>query len=410
VKSPIRVLALLPAPPGALCHGTSLRAFQLLRRLGVGFQITVAHQTPLDFAACPNQVEVPWPTIALESSSRRLPLGPLRWRQTLGLGEPYAYSEQAALQLRDLSAEQRFDVVLAYHPAMLRYAAALPGLAVVADLVDDPTCALWSELRLTRSAVHALRLLKHLAEQFHYQRSLCPRAWCCFLASETEVNRFRRLIPRARVAALPNGVDLGTLRPSGQPPEPSRLLFTGNFRSRPNLDAVRHFHREVFPAIVRARPEVQWELAGVNAELVDRAIGSDPRTTISGSVPDLRPLFDRAAVVVSPAVSGGGIKNKVLEAWAMRKAVVATPLGAAGLRARDGENLLIARTPAAFAALVVDLLRQPARAEQLGAAGRRTAERHYNWQPRAAQLAASLEQAAASRRGQSARADSVNAR
>jgi glycosyltransferase involved in cell wall biosynthesis len=209
------------------------------------------------------------------------------------------------------------------------------------------------------------------------------------------VQRLRRLVPNARVEPLPNGVDLDHFRPTGRKPEPLRLLFTGNFLSRPNVDAVRQFHRRVLPVISRHCPDVRWELAGANFGAVEPVVASDPRVEGSSALADLRPAFERAAVVVSPLVSGGGIKNKVLEAWAMGKAVVATPLGAAGLRIRDGENLLLAHTPAGFAARTLELLEQPRRAEQLGLAGRATARQRYTWSAQSALLTELLDRVVA---------------
>ena len=391
----VQLLVLLPAPPGALSHGTSLRAYHLLRRLDDRYRITVAHLAPPGPLNYPAIVDVPWPSHALGDLSPVPAARFARWRRTALLGSPYSYSALVLERLQLLTRRQSFDLVLAYHPMTLPYALDLRGLPVIADLVDEPTIALWRQLSLTRSPGESLRLLKRMAEWVHFERTYCPKARCCLLASEAEVGRLRRLVPNASVEHLLNGVDLDHFRPTGMKPEPLRLLFTGNFLSRPNVEAVRHFHRRIFPAIARHRPDVRWELAGANSGAVERVVADDPRVEVSGALADLRPAFERAAVVVSPLVSGGGIKNKVLEAWAMGKAVVATPLGAAGLWIRDDENLLLARTSTGFAARTLELLEQPRRAEQLGRAGRATARERYTWDLQAAKLTELLDRVVA---------------
>ncbi|HEY3190636.1 MAG TPA: glycosyltransferase family 4 protein, partial [Solirubrobacteraceae bacterium] len=100
---------------------------------------------------------------------------------------------------------------------------------------------------------------------------------------------------------------------------------------------------------------------------------------VTGFVPDLRPWLARAEVVVVPVREGGGVRGKVLEAWAAARPVVTTARGVAGLAAHDGENVLVADDVAVFAGHVVRLLADAELRRRLGAAGRRTAETRYDW-------------------------------
>jgi glycosyltransferase involved in cell wall biosynthesis len=97
-------------------------------------------------------------------------------------------------------------------------------------------------------------------------------------------------------------------------------------------------------------------------------------------VDDVRPYLGRSAVFVCPMRLGAGIKNKILQAWAMARAVVATPVACGGLRAVDGENLLVAASDEQFAASVVQLLNDPAKRESLGSKGRDTVLGYYTWE------------------------------
>jgi glycosyltransferase involved in cell wall biosynthesis len=96
-------------------------------------------------------------------------------------------------------------------------------------------------------------------------------------------------------------------------------------------------------------------------------------------VPDIRPYVAPASVYVCPLRWGTGVKNKVLAALAMGKAVVATPQSIEGLDLRPGIDLLIASDPADFAARVTHLIANPRDAARLGAAGRETVSRKYSW-------------------------------
>jgi glycosyltransferase involved in cell wall biosynthesis len=108
---------------------------------------------------------------------------------------------------------------------------------------------------------------------------------------------------------------------------------------------------------------------------------------VTGTVPDVRPYLQHAAVVVAPLRLARGIQNKVLEAMAMRKAVVASPAAAEGIDAELGAELLVAETPSAQAALITALLTDPIRARTVGAAARTRVCGRYSWAARLAPLA-----------------------
>jgi glycosyltransferase involved in cell wall biosynthesis len=100
-------------------------------------------------------------------------------------------------------------------------------------------------------------------------------------------------------------------------------------------------------------------------------------------VEDIRPFLDRATVFVCPMRMGAGIKNKILQAWAMEKPVVATSTAIGGLRASPGENIVVATGPKAFAGAVVALLRDPSARQHLGKHGRDTVLTFYSWEQQA---------------------------
>jgi glycosyltransferase involved in cell wall biosynthesis len=104
-----------------------------------------------------------------------------------------------------------------------------------------------------------------------------------------------------------------------------------------------------------------------------------PGVTVTGFVPDIRAHIAAAAVYVVPLRMGGGTRLKVLEAMAMRSAMVSTRLGCEGFPLTDGEEALFADDAETFARSAIALLQNPARREHLGEAGRRFVEAHYGW-------------------------------
>jgi glycosyltransferase involved in cell wall biosynthesis len=139
-----------------------------------------------------------------------------------------------------------------------------------------------------------------------------------------------------------------------------------------------------------------------------RALASD-HVAVTGTVDDVRPYLARGTVFACPMRLGSGIKNKILQAWAMARPVVATPASLGGLAAVDGVNLVVREDNRGFADAVVDLMRDAGRAAQLAAGGRATVEREYAWPQRALQFESVLNDAVERWRAEASRSPSAHA-
>jgi glycosyltransferase involved in cell wall biosynthesis len=147
----------------------------------------------------------------------------------------------------------------------------------------------------------------------------------------------------------------------------------------PNVTAVLHYYQQILPHIRRELPQVRLIVAGRDPAPEIAALASDPYVTVTGYVDDMRPWLARSCVMICPMTSGSGIKNKVLEALAMARPVVATTLGIEALEVTDQCELVIADQPAEFAAAVLRLLRDPDVRKRMGAAGRQLVMQRYTW-------------------------------
>ena len=123
---------------------------------------------------------------------------------------------------------------------------------------------------------------------------------------------------------------------------------------------------------------MRFHIVGRSPTDAVRALGSDA-VAVSGTVPDVRPYLQHAAVVVAPLRLARGLQNKILEAMAMGRPVVAAQECAEALTAEPGSELLCAADADAFVQAVDHLLREPQRAAAVGAAGRQHVMRHYSW-------------------------------
>jgi glycosyltransferase involved in cell wall biosynthesis len=148
----------------------------------------------------------------------------------------------------------------------------------------------------------------------------------------------------------------------------------------PNRSAVRFFGRDIWPRLRAAHPGLIWRLVGKNPDAVSGFIKGEERVEVTGEVEDAVAELARAEVAVAPLLAGSGTRLKILEAWSAGTPVVSTRIGAEGLPVRDGEHLLLADEPVAFADAVSRLLECRGLRERLAAAGRLLLEKEFTWE------------------------------
>jgi glycosyltransferase involved in cell wall biosynthesis len=159
-----------------------------------------------------------------------------------------------------------------------------------------------------------------------------------------------------------------------------RVTFLGGLHWPPNAEGASWFVRDIWPRVRAQAPEAVLTIIGKDPPRPLARLGrASAGVEITGFVPDPSSFLSETAAFIVPLQAGGGMRVKILDAWSRGLPVISTRLGAEGLLARDGENLLLADDPEAFARAVVRVLREPTLAARLADGGRRTVEDHYDW-------------------------------
>jgi sugar transferase (PEP-CTERM/EpsH1 system associated) len=232
-------------------------------------------------------------------------------------------------------------------------------------------------------ATHPLRrayLRRQWRRMVAFERAQCRRFDHVVAVSAEDAAWFAREYGVSDVSSVSTGVDTEYFRPTGtERQEPRRLIYTGSMDWMPNADAVSYFTDAILPAVAAEAPDVSLDIVGRNPSPAVLSLARDPRVRVTGTVPDVRPYLEAARVFIVPLRVGGGTRLKIFEAMAMEKAIVTTAVGAEGLPVRDGEHVLLADTPAAFAKAVVRLLRDPAYAAALGAQAAQLVRSRFGW-------------------------------
>jgi glycosyltransferase involved in cell wall biosynthesis len=173
-------------------------------------------------------------------------------------------------------------------------------------------------------------------------------------------------------------VDTTAFQPAPGDAPREGIVFVGGYTWFPNRDGMEYFASAILPHIREARPDVPVFWVGrAGPEVEERFAGHGVEVT--GYVEDIRPRVHRAACFVVPIRVGGGTRLKILDAWALGKAVVSTSPGSEGLAVKQGKNMLVEDDPQAFARAVLRVLDSEALRERLEKEGRRTAVEKYDW-------------------------------
>jgi len=289
-------------------------------------------------------------------------------------GDGSGPASQLVRHVTSLAATGAFDIVHTRHVAMASVTARLSHPAQVLELVDSPS--LQARRRLKASSARSIA--RFVAARVIEGQAL-DRFPVVTTVSPTDAAMVAKIARRPSVRVVPNGVDTDWFQPTYRDEEPDMVLFVGAMSFQPNVEAVTRFHRDIWPSIALARPAAHFVICGRDPDPAVQALAADPSVTVTRRVDDVRPYLERAAVVVCPMRCGSGIKNKVLEALAMGKAVVSTPLGVEALTVEDGVELRIAPFGAEFASRIIELLEDSVSRRQLGIAGRQYVFERHSW-------------------------------
>lgn len=287
----------------------------------------------------------------------------------------------------DMLARPSVGTVFAFSGQMAQFVPERLSQRFVMDFgdMDSAKFASYGEQGGPLAAIHRREAVK----LFAFERSVAGRADISLFVSGAEAALFRDRVAldKADIRALQNGVDLHYYDPDARFERLDRsgglIVFTGQMDYAPNVDAVTWFADEVLPLV----PEARFAIVGRKPPDKVVRLGARDRVEVTGEVADVRSWLAAADVVVAPLRIARGIQNKVLEAMAMARPVVASPAAFEGIEAEPGRDLIVADSAAAQAEAIRTLLADRPAAEALGKAARRRMSDAYRWEKRLEPLA-----------------------
>ncbi len=289
-----------------------------------------------------------------------------------------------------------YDLVFVNEMRMAHYVVPYGSVPRVIDAIDAFSNLYRRAFCTAKSLGRRAHYLQLWLKTQWYETRTYNRFDLCTVVSPVDAVVLRKNIPDLNVAVVPNGVDVSYFHPAEAVSEDNNtLVFVGVMDYPPNIDAVQYFANDILPLVRQKVPSVRFLVVGRNGSLEALGLQNTNDIEVTGAVPDIRAYVWQSAVFVCPMQFTSGVKNKVLEAMAMAKPVVGTPLAYEGLDVVPGEHVLSASTAQGFADSIVDLLSRRQRRVEIGRKARELVERRYSWQTAGDQLDVLLQMTAA---------------
>jgi len=199
------------------------------------------------------------------------------------------------------------------------------------------------------------------------------------LATEPEADLYRGIAGSAKISAVPNGVDFDYFERTSAAPQQDSCAFIGAMDYRPNAESATWFADAVWPDVRRRNPHAVFRIVGRNPTRTVQALANRPGVEVTGEVPDVRPHLAKSMTVVAPLRIARGVQNKVLEAMAAGRPVLASSQAAVGLKVNHDYELLLADKPAEWVDRLVGLFNSESLRTRIADAARYYVETSHSW-------------------------------
>ncbi len=371
----------VPYPPD---RGDRIRSYHLLRYLSQQYAVYLGATSDE-----PVSVDTRAALASLTADMAFAPLGRSRWASaawTMASGrsatEGLFASSALTRQVRNWGRQHDFDAAIAFCSSMVQFAAVpeLSDVPLIVDLVDVDSQKWFDYAAAARGLKRQLFLLEgHRVRKLEH--SIVRRARAVTLVSEAEAELFRHACPNDKTVAVANGVDLNyfTDKFPITEPKPNQCVFVGVLDYRANVESLAWFCREVWPRVVSDKPDAVFAIVGKNPSPAVKQLALLRGVRLVGPVPDVRPYIAESRFSIAPLQIARGIQNKVLEAMAMGKPVVASPQALEGIALAVNHDAISSASPAEWTSAIQSLFKQSNLASSVGIAARRFVTAHCGW-------------------------------
>ena len=369
----------IPYPPD---KGDKIRSWRLFRHLAARFDVHLGC-----FVDDPDDWRHEETVQAQCKSAKFIELKPIKARIRSARGfisgapltVPY-YRDGAMTKWVRTVRERSLAAEVAFSSSMAQYLEPTkPSRPRIVDLCDADSVK-WRQYADERSGPMAWVYAREARRLGELERQIIRETDASFVISAEEASVFDDV--GRNLHWFGNGVDSDYFNPgavTGEVTEPVDIVFVGAMDYWANVNAVKWFVHDIWPQVRRHHPHLRFAIVGARPTDEVTALAATPGVQVTGRVDDVRPWLARAQLVVAPMRIARGVQNKVLEAMAMAKTVVATSDAAEGIETAPGDDIVIVNDASRYAQAIIDLVENPVKAAEIGAAARQRVLNCYTW-------------------------------
>ena len=366
-----------PFPPN---RGGKIRPFNIIRHLSENHDVTVASMVR---SRAEGRAAEPLAAYCARTvmASVSNPLQIMRTALYMPTHQPasmgYFYSGDLKRRIAHLLETVSYDLIFVHCSSVAPYVAGVTGIPKILDF-GDMDSQKW--LDIARYRPPPMKFIYWLEGQklMAWEKRLAKAFDFCTVTTRGELETLQKFDPEKSPDFFPNGVDFDYFSP-GDEYEPHTISFMGRMDYYPNQQAMIQFCRDVLPSLRQRIPDIKLLIIGAEPSAEIRALANLPSVSVTGTVPDIRPLVRRCALTVAPLNIARGTQNKMLESMAMGVPVICSPTALRGVDAEDGTHLLAARSPQDYVEAIAEVIFNPARRTELSVACRQRMVARHNW-------------------------------
>jgi len=301
------------------------------------------------------------------------------------LSLPYYQSQRLQQWVDRVLEENTITKVVIFSSVMAQFVMDKPGLDIIVDFVDVDSDK-WRQYAQKKTGLERWIYQRESEKLLTFEQRVTQRSKSSFFVSRQEAELFKQLAPeyQEKVSWVNNGVDTDFFDPAGDwqspyKPDETALVFTGAMDYWPNIDAVKWFAEEVFPRVQKVRNDAKFYIVGSKPSPEVKALAEkNDHIVVTGRVDQIQPYLQCAALAVAPLRVARGIQNKVLEAMAMEKTVVATPAAMEGIENTESLDIVVEEHAEKMADQIQQLLQRNDR-DRISRQNRQFVEQHFSW-------------------------------
>ncbi|MDK9705922.1 MAG: glycosyltransferase family 4 protein [Desulforhopalus sp.] len=380
----MKILILSTRLPYPQDTGAKIRAFQLMRALAEKHEVTLATfygaEGEEQYFKCITDLGVKLVPILLPRIDNSVGLRDFILGVLFGLPVTVAKYRDRRMRRAIDSLVPEHDVIYCEHMHMAQCVSSGQRKPKVLDAHNVEAQIAERLMNVESHRLKKLLLFWNFRQMLRYEGRITRKFDLILAVSEQDRAFYTDKYRAKNAVVLENGVDLEYFHMApAEHLEKLRLVFVGMMGWKPNSDGILYFVTEIFPQIQNEFPSICLDIVGKNPPADVIRLKERPGVRVTGTVDDVRPYVWDAQVYVVPLRFGGGTRLKILEAFAMRKAVVSTTLGCEGIICRHGKELLVADEASDFAEKVICLLRNESLRRELGENAVQLAGSLYGW-------------------------------